>query len=133
MSGSSPVNPDPALAWKNEHDAVVRYLCEVNATRFKALNNLDGDKHAVASIFPDIILKDSSDNLFFIIEVRRNGKIAECMQQWKTVPKIPAVLYFIVPENDLSSAKAVAQVVGLQAKFGAYQIDADGKVTVKYE
>ncbi len=116
----------------NEHDDVVRYLCETNNTRYKALNNLEGEKHNISGLFPDIIIQDANNNLLFIIEVKKNGNIAQCIQQWKNVPEIPAFLYIVVPEGDLSNAKSIAQVVGLQAKFGSYKIE-NGQITVKYE
>lgn len=120
---------------KKEHDAVVRSICEANKGRFKVLTNLEGETHHVAGLFPDILMQDlSGNNLIFIMEVRRNGKIAGCVQQWKTVPKIPAVLYLIVPESDLANAKSITQVVGLQARFGSYKYDPSAdKVILKYE
>ena len=118
----------------NEHDAVVRALCDSNASRYKVLSNLEGENHNVAGLFPDILLQDTTGNLIFIIEVKKNGNIAPCIQQWKSVPKMPAFLYIVVPEGDLSNAKSIAQVVGLQPKFGSYTIEpATKKVIVKYE
>jgi len=121
----------------NEHDAVVQALSDSNQKRYptyKVLNNLGGEKTNVAGLFPDIILQDGKGNLLFIIEVKKNGNIAQCIQQWKNVPKIPAFLYIVVPENDLSNAKSIAQVVGLQPKFGTYTVDPETKViSVKYE
>jgi hypothetical protein len=121
---------------EDEHDIVVRAITESNQKRYpnyKVLNNLGGENVNIAGRFPDVILQDSAGNLLFIIEVRKNGKVAECMQQWKVVTKIPAFLYFVVPEGELSNAKAVAQAIGLQAKFGSYTIDNNKSVTVKYE
>lgn len=121
---------DPA---RQEHTAVIRTLCESNKERFKVLCNLETASHHIAGLFPDIILQDkNSENVLFIIEVRKNGEIATCLQQWKTVPNIPAVLYIIVPESDLLNAKAIAQVIGLQVKFGSYKT-ANGVITVTYE
>lgn len=118
----------------NEHDAVVRYICEINQSRYTVLHNLEGEENNVAGIFPDIMLQDKgSKSLIFIIEVKKNGNIAPCIQQWKTVEKIPAFLYIIVPEKDLSTAKSVAQVVGLTVKFGSYSVDSNHNITVKYE
>jgi hypothetical protein len=118
---------------KNDHDAVVRKLAEANKKKYTVLTNLDGEQHHVAGLFPDLLLKDSADNLIFIIEVKRNGGISQCLQQWKNVQKLPAVLYIMVPEEDLNNAKQIAQVVGLPVKFGSYKIDSSGGVSVKYE
>lgn len=118
---------------KNEHDKVVRALSEANKQKYTVLSNIDGEEHHVAGIFPDLLLKDSANNLIFIIEVKKNGNIAPCLQQWKSVSKMPAILYLIVPETDLSNAKSIAQVIGLQVKFGSYKIDHNNKVVIKYE
>jgi hypothetical protein len=126
MTGSTTVN---------EHDNIVRLLCESNAKRYaKVLHNLDGEKNSVAGLFPDVIIQDANGTLLFIIEVKKNGNIAQCIQQWKSVPKIPAFLYIVVPEIDLANAKSIAQVVGLQAKFGYYKKDeTTQKIEIKYE
>jgi hypothetical protein len=110
-------------------------MCERNKERFNILNNLEGEKHYIGSIFPDIIFKDkASDTPRFIIEIKKNGGIAQCLQQWKSASVIPAVLYIIVPENELATAKSVAQVVGLQVRFGTYTVNnTTSEVDVKYE
>lgn len=117
-----------------EHDAVVRYISEKNKNRYKVLSNLDGEKVYVGGLFPDILFQDTAGNLLFIVEVKNNGYIAQCIQQWKNATTIPAVLYIIVPENELANAKSIAQVVGLQVRFGSYTLDTQtNEVTVKYE
>lgn len=119
---------------KEEHDEIVRYIREKNATRFTVLDNLKEEKNFVAGLFPDLIFQDKLGNTSFILEVKRNGGIAQCLQQWKTVANIPAVLYLIVPEAELSGAKSIAQVVGVPVRFGSYKINPETKeVTVKYE
>jgi hypothetical protein len=124
----------PQDAARQEHDAVVRTLCDSNNARFKVLCNVEQESYHIAGLFPDIILQDkNSDSALFIIEVRKNGGIATCLQQWKNIPKIPAVLYIVVPENDLSNTRAIAQVIGIQVKFGSYKIESNGVATVKYE
>ncbi len=119
---------------KEKHDRVVRHIRSKNMERFTTLDNLEGEKNFINGIFPDLIFKDKLGNTLFIIEVKRNGGIAQCLQQWKTVPNIPAVLYLIVPEAELSSAKAVAQAIGITVRFGSYKIEeTTNEVTVKYE
>lgn len=119
--------------FKEEHDKVVRYIITKNAPRYTVLDNLEGEKNFVSGIFPDLIMQDKLGNTLFIIEVKRNGGIAQCLQQWKTVASIPAVLYLIVPEAELTNAKSVAQAVGLSVRFGSYKINEANEVTVKYE
>lgn len=120
---------------QSEHDEVVKHICEHNQERFTVRNNLETEKLYVSGLFPDIVLLDREGNLRFIIEVRKNGGIAQCIQQWKSAEPIPAFLYIVVPEGDLSNAKSIAQVVGLQqVKFGAYTIDKEqNKIQVRYE
>ena len=120
--------------YKQEHDEVVLAVCQHNSANYVSLNNLDGEKHHVSGLFPDILLQDKLGNLIFIIEVRRNGGIAQCIQQWKSVSQIPGILYILVPEQDLGNAKSIAQVVGLTCKFGSYRRDPETqKIAVKYE
>jgi hypothetical protein len=46
---------------------------------------------------------------------------------------IPATLYIVVPVSDLPTAKSIAQVVGLQTRFGTYTINEEsGAITVNY-
>jgi hypothetical protein len=118
----------------NEHDRVVESIRDANSATFNILTNLAGEQNYIGSIFPDLILIDKKTNLpVFIIEVKKNGNIATSMQQWKTSPNVPATLYFIVPESDLSNAKSIAQVIGLQTRFGYYKINPDGTLSVIYE
>jgi hypothetical protein len=120
---------------KENHDKVVRHIRDKNQQRFTVLDNLEGEKNFVSNMFPDLIFKDKSGNTLFILEVKRNGGIAQCLQQWRTVSNMPAVLYLIVPEAELSSAKSIAQVVGIPLiRFGSYTIDSNSnEVVVKYE
>lgn len=119
----------------NEHDLVVAFIRDSQSDRFKVLDNLGKEEHYISQMFPDIILLSKQTNEpAFIIEVKNNGKIAPCIQQWKTIQNIPATLYIIVPEADFETAKSIAQVVGLQARFGRYNIDHESLVvSVKYE
>ena len=118
-----------------EHDKVVSAIRDGNASRYKVLTNLEKYEHYISQLFPDLILLDrETDKPVFIIEVKRNGNIAQCIQQWKNVPSIPATLYILVPESDLANAKSIAEVVGLKTKFGTYYIDENGNnIRVKYE
>jgi len=119
---------------KKIHDNVVRYICEQNKNRFEVLNNLKNEEVFVGGLFPDIIFKDkATGKLKFILEVKRNGGIAQCLQQWKTAPVTSAILYIIVPKDELSNAKSIAQVVGIPVRFGYYEIKKTGEVIVKYE
>jgi hypothetical protein len=118
----------------NEHDIVVAAIRDANSARFTPLTNVGGEQHFIAQMFPDIILMDKATNRpAFIIEVKKNGSIAQCIQQWKSVISIPATLYIVVPQSDLPTAKSILQVVGLQARVGSYSIDANNHVTVNYE
>ena len=118
----------------NEHDKVVENIRDSNSNAFNVLTNLAGEQNYIGAIFPDLILSDkNTNNPIFIIEVKRNGNIALSMQQWKAVQSIPATLYFVVPESDLAAAKSIAQVIGLQTRFGSYKTSVDGVITVNYE
>lgn len=104
------------------HDKVVLKIEELTSGHYNVLSNRMGEKHFIGQIFPDIILSDKVTNKpLFIIEVRNNGNIAQCIQQWKLATSIPATLYIVVPEEELQTAKTVAEVVGLQMKFGFYK------------
>lgn len=119
---------------KSEHDRVVSYIRDQFQKRYKVLTNLDDERNYIANIFPDLILiNNETDKPDFIIEVKKNGSIAPCLQQWKSLPSIPATLYIVVPVSDLKTAQSVAQVVGLQMRFGTYQIDENNNLTVTYD
>ena len=118
----------------DERFNVVSAIRDGNSATYEVLTNLEKDAHYVGHMFPDLILLDKVTKLpVFIIEVKKNGNIAQCIQQWKTVTSIPATLYIVVPELDLSNAKSIAEVVGLKTKFGSYKVSEAGKVIVKYE
>jgi len=119
---------------KTEHDIVVANIRDVLSVNYKVLTNLGVEQNHIGQMYPDAIIFDKvTDRPIFIIEVRKNGTIAPCIQQWKSAQTIPAILYIIVPETDLPTAKSVAQVVGLKLRFGSYKIDSDNKATVNYE
>lgn len=110
----------------SEHDKVVESLVQSNSIQYTVLANLGKEEHYIGQIFPDIILLDKTTNKpVFIIEVKKNGFVAQCIQQWKAMPSIPATLYIVVPEAEIQSAKSIAGVVGLQTKFGTYKIDGE--------
>lgn len=116
-----------------EHDKVVAKIRDSFA-QYKVLTNLGEEQNYIGQMFPDLIFLDkTTDKPVFILEVRKNGNIAPCIQQWKSALSIPATLYIVVPELDLPTAKSVAQVVGLNTRFGSYNIDANGNITIKYE
>ncbi|MEJ0056268.1 MAG: hypothetical protein WDN75_11780 [Bacteroidota bacterium] len=117
----------------DERFSVISAIRDGNQATYEVLTNLDKDVNYIGQIFPDLILRDKTTKLpVFIIEVKRNGQVAQCIQQWKSAPSIPATLYIVVPETELQNAKSVASVVGLQTKFGWYKVTSAG-VTVKYE
>ena len=121
-------------ASEKEHDDVVAYICSNNAAKFNVLNNLGIEKNHVSGLYPDIIIKNKTDEDIyrFIIEVKKNGGIASCLQQWKNTTNIPCVLYIIVPETDLPNAIKIAGTIGIQVKFGSYKIE-QSVISVKYE
>ena len=111
-------------AYLQEHDDVVRAIIKAQEPTFEILSNIDGEKNFISGVFPDIILLDKSTKQpVFIIEVKKNGQIQGCLQQWNTISNLPATLYVVVPESDLSGAKLVATSIGLKAKFGTYRYE----------
>lgn len=118
-----------------EHDNVVREIARLQqGDRFEVLTNIDGEKNFISDIFPDIILLDKASKLpTFIIEVKRNGFIAPCLQQWKAIASIPATLYIVVPEHDLPQAKLMAATIGLKSKFGTYKYENEKVTSVHFE
>ncbi len=118
----------------DERTIVISAIKAANSESYEVLTNLEKDENYIGQIFPDLILLDRKTKLpVFIIEVKKNGNIAHTIQQWKSAASIPATLYIIVPAPDLQSAKSIAEVVGLQTKFGSYQIDSNGRALVKYD
>lgn len=88
------------MDYKTEHDIVVKQIEKDLGTFYNILSNLDKEQHYIGNIFPDLILLDKTSNApLFIIEVKRNGGIASCLQQWKIEKDVPAILYLIVPEQ----------------------------------
>ena len=117
-----------------EHNDVVSRIITLQEPTFEVLANIDGEKNFISGIFPDIILLDKkSKQPVFIIEVRRNGQIQSCIQQWYTISNLPATLYIVVPENDLSRAKLVATSMGLSAKFGTYKYENNTVTSIHFE
>lgn len=103
---------------------------------YEVLVNSDADEnnktYVGAGLVPDLILIDRvNQKPAFIIEVRKNGNIGICLDQWKTLSSaLP--LYLIVPSKDLSTAKSLAIIKNVKTKFGTYKIE-DNNVTVDYE
>jgi len=123
------------LTEKETHDKVVCRIRDGNKERFAVLDNLAGEKNFISGIFPDLIFQDkTSGETLFVVEVKKNGNIAQCLQQWKTIPNIPIILYLIVPEDELSNAKSIAQVIDIPVRFGTYKLDGENnEVTIRYE
>jgi hypothetical protein len=118
----------------DEHSEVIKAIIATNEKNFSILSNLGKDENYIAHMFPDLIFLDKATNKpVFIIEVKKNGNIAQCIQQWKTLSSIPATLYIVVPETDLANAKSIAEVVGLKTRFGAYTLNDNNSVSVRYE
>jgi hypothetical protein len=116
-----------------EHDEVVRKIIAAQQS-FEILTNIDGEKNFISGVFPDIILLDKTTKQpVFIIEVKRNGQIQGCLQQWNTISNLPATLYIVVPESDLSGAKLVATSIGLKAKFGTYKYETNIVTSIQFE
>lgn len=125
--------PNIAPTISDPHDKVVGFIAKQFESDYTVLSNIDKAQYYISSIFPDLILQDKKDNKpRFIIEVKRNGGVAQCIQSWKSLPSIPATLYIIVPKELLSEAKKVAQIIGLSVRFGSYTILNDD-ITVDYE
>lgn len=118
----------------SEHDKVTNYLAKYFEPVYTVLSNVESPKHYISSIFPDLILQDKTDKkIQFIIEVRKNGGIAQCMQAWKSIPSVPSTLYIVVPKDTLSESKKVAEIIGLSARFGWYEISKDDEIKVEFE
>jgi N-acetyl-beta-hexosaminidase len=119
-------------AINEEQISVINTIKTLFESSFTVLTNVLKDENYIANMFPDVILVDkTSKKPLFIIEVKRNGSIAQTIQQWKTVTSIPATLYIVVPESEYSNAQSIAQVVGLQTRFGTYTV-ANGQANVKF-
>lgn len=117
----------------SETARVIADLVKLYSQRYIVLANIEKDEHFIAGAFPSVILLDKETKKpQFILEVKRNGSIAQCIQQWKTQTTIPANLFIIVPESDLPNAQSVAQVVGLRNRFGIYWFDEKGEAKIKY-
>jgi hypothetical protein len=113
----------------SEQFKVATKIKELFQNRFDLLVNVDKEEHFIGTMFPDIVFLDKKTKLpLFIIEIKKNGRIATCMQQWKSQPKIPATLYVIVPQSELQNAKSIAAVTGLNTRFGYYTLTANGDV-----
>jgi len=96
---------------------------------FDILINLENEEHYLGNMFPDIILLNKvTKTPLFVIEIRKNGRISECMKQWVN-SNIPATLYIVVPQKELSNAKSIATVIGLKSRFGWYSIDNEGNIS----
>ncbi|MBN8697408.1 MAG: hypothetical protein J0L87_12830 [Bacteroidetes bacterium] len=113
-----------------EQLAVVKVIQSMLASHYTVVSNIAQEQHHIGGFFPDIIVMDKDNgNALFAIEVRKNGQVSHCIQQWKSVtPHLPATLYIVVPEAELENAQAIAAVNGLKAKFGTYKMKSDGGV-----
>lgn len=119
----------------SERERVITHIKDEFSNRFNVLTNIEKEENYIANIFPDLIFLDKESNQpVFILEVKKNGRIASCMQQWKNVSSIPATLYIIVPDDELANAKSIAEVVGLNNRFGSYKIDEQtNEIVVTYD
>lgn len=118
-----------------EQHAVVQAIEKMLVSHYTVVSNIAQEQHYIGGFFPDIIVMDKiSGNVLFAIEVRKNGQVSHCIQQWKSVtPNLPATLYIVVPESELSNAQGIAAVNGLKAKFGTYKMGVNGSVeSVKF-
>ena len=118
---------------KEEYQLVVNQLEADLANSYDILSNFSKAKYQIASFFPDLILSNKlTQKPQFIIEIRRNGDIARCLQQWKSVPYLPAFLFLIVPETDKDNARDIANALGIQIGLYSYRIDGQN-VTIDYD
>ncbi len=116
-----------------EQYSVVKHIEKILSPNFKVVTNIGAEQHYIGGFFPDIIVMDKKDDVLFAIEVRRNGQVSNCIQQWKSASNLPATLYIVVPEAELDNAKGIAALNGLKAKFGTYKIGTDKNVeSVKF-
>jgi len=112
-----------------EQFKVAQKIKEQFQSRFEVLINLDTEEHFIGTMFPDMVFVDKKTKTpLFIIEIKKNGRIAACMNAWKAATKIPATLYIIVPQLELQNAKSIATVTGVNARFGYYTLDKNGDV-----
>lgn len=113
----------------SEQYKVAQKIKEQFQNRFEILMNVDKAEHFIGSVFPDLVFLDKKTHQpLFIIEVKRNGMVANCIQQWKSQSKIPATLYIVVPQSELQNAKSVAAVTGINTRFGYYTLASNGDV-----
>ena len=111
--------------FQKEHDLVVKAIELNNSEKFDVLTNVGTEKYFIGSVFPDIIINEKgTGKTIFIIEVKRNGGIADCIQKWKNQAFIPGQLFLVVPDggSDLANAKKIAEIVSLPLRFGTYKI-----------
>lgn len=114
----------------SEQFKVAQKIKDQFQSRFDLLINVDKEEHFIGTMFPDMVFLDKKTKLpLFIVEIKKNGRISACMQQWKSQPKIPATLYVIVPQPELSNAKSIAAVTGLNTRFGYYTLNSTGEVS----
>ena len=117
----------------NYREVVSGWIQKKHQNSFQVISNFGDNKTSIGGIYPDIIMYDINDTKkevpVFIIEVKRNGDIAPCLQTWKLQSSIPAILYIVVPHNETATAKSIANAVGISVKFGSYTLDDHNNVT----
>jgi hypothetical protein len=126
------ITPSPE-SLKQEHDLVVRQAQQDLSGIYNILSNLEKAQHQIGSFFPDLILLNKETNRpQFIVEITRNGNIARCLQRWKSVTDLPALLYLIVPESDRANARDISNALGIPIGLGFYKRNGD-TITINYE
>ena len=113
----------------SEQYKVAQKIQDMFKNVYDVLLNIDNEEHFVGTVFPDIVLVDIKlKTPLFIIDIRKNGDIGNCFQQWKTRGHIPVTLYIIVPKQDIGNAKSIAAITGVNAKFGSYTLNENAEV-----
>jgi hypothetical protein len=106
-----------------EQHLVSLKIKELFSSRFEIISNVDSEEYFIGTRFPDMLFLDKkTKSPLYIIEIKKNGAISQCVEQWKKQTTVPATLYIIVPQGELEKAKSVAAITGLNARFGYYTV-----------
>lgn len=100
-----------------------------------SLNDPNNPTHFVGdAIFPDVILRDKDSNeVRFVIEVKKNGDFANSLNDIKALAELPFTIYVIVPLKDIQNARRIAELSRLSIKLGFYEIVDDKVVNITYD
>ena len=115
-----------------EKEQVVKRIVEQLSDTFNVnFNPKDNPTHHIAGSFPDVILanKESGD-IDFVIEIKKNGDIANDAQKLKELSHLSSTLYILVPQSELKNAKLVADLNGIKARFAWYELNETNEVDI---